>query len=72
MFKNFCPVSDNQLFSFLISQVCKGPPQHEEICLGLFTLVLTEPAQAQKVSLPALSSRALLIESGDVVELMIS
>lgn len=31
------------------SQICKGTPQHEEICLGLFTLVLTEPAQAQKV-----------------------
>ncbi|XP_016161120.1 PREDICTED: integrator complex subunit 3, partial [Ficedula albicollis] len=29
-------------------QICKGTPQHEEICLGLFTLVLTEPAQAQK------------------------
>ncbi|NXD58808.1 INT3 protein, partial [Corvus moneduloides] len=28
--------------------ICKGTPQHEEICLGLFTLVLTEPAQAQK------------------------
>uniref|UniRef100_A0A803V2A9 Integrator complex subunit 3 n=1 Tax=Ficedula albicollis TaxID=59894 RepID=A0A803V2A9_FICAL len=26
----------------------QGTPQHEEICLGLFTLVLTEPAQAQK------------------------
>lgn len=24
------------------------PSQHEEICLGLFTHVLTEPAQAQK------------------------
>lgn len=30
-------------------QICKGTPQHEEICLGLFTLVLTDPAQAQKV-----------------------
>jgi len=32
-----------------LPQICKGTPQHEEICLGLFTLVLTEPAQAQKV-----------------------
>lgn len=32
-----------------LSQICKGTSQHEEICLGLFTLVLTEPAQAQKV-----------------------
>lgn len=43
-----------------MSQVCKGPPQHEEICLGLFTLVLTEPAQAQKVRLPALDPQTLL------------
>lgn len=33
----------------IFSQICKGTPQHEEICLGLFTLVLTDPAQAQKV-----------------------
>ena len=48
------------VFSFLLSQVCKGPPQHEEICLGLFTLVLTEPAQAQKVRLPTLAPYSLL------------
>lgn len=35
--------------SALLLQICKGTPQHEEICLGLFTLVLTEPTQAQKV-----------------------
>lgn len=40
------------------SQVCKGPPQHEEICLGLFTLVLTEPTQAQKVRPVTCSSGA--------------
>eukprot|EP00071_Canis_lupus_P043866 XP_022277423.1 integrator complex subunit 3 [Canis lupus familiaris] len=52
------PVAQEHRGSFLIvyasyaqslrKVVCKGPPQHEEICLGLFTLVLTEPAQAQK------------------------
>lgn len=31
------------------AQVCKGPQQHEEVCLGLFTLLLTEPPQAQRV-----------------------
>lgn len=30
-------------------QVCKGPQQHEEVCLGLFALLLTEPPQAQRV-----------------------
>ncbi len=30
-------------------QVCKGPQQHEEICLGLFGLLLTETTQAQRV-----------------------
>lgn len=35
---------------FLLPQVCKGAPQHEEVCLGLFTMILTEPAQAQKVT----------------------
>ena len=29
--------------------MCKGQQQHEEVCLGLFTLVLTEPTQAQRV-----------------------
>lgn len=33
----------------LILQVCKGPQQHEEVCLGLFALLLTEPPQAQRV-----------------------
>lgn len=42
-------IDNSFFFSFPVSQVCKGPPQHEEVCLGLFTLVLTEPAQAQKV-----------------------
>lgn len=32
-----------------VLQVCKGQQQHEEVCLGLFTLVLTEPPQAQRV-----------------------
>uniref|UniRef100_A0A8C2RD57 Integrator complex subunit 3 n=1 Tax=Capra hircus TaxID=9925 RepID=A0A8C2RD57_CAPHI len=42
-------VSEREANDALNAYVCKGPPQHEEICLGLFTLVLTEPAQAQKV-----------------------
>lgn len=33
-----------------VLQVCKGQQQHEEVCLGLFTLVLIEPTQAQRVS----------------------
>ncbi|TMS01384.1 Integrator complex subunit 3 [Larimichthys crocea] len=31
-----------------LEEVCKGQQQHEEVCLGLFTLVLTEPTQAQR------------------------
>uniref|UniRef100_A0A8C3IKJ1 Integrator complex subunit 3 n=1 Tax=Chrysemys picta bellii TaxID=8478 RepID=A0A8C3IKJ1_CHRPI len=41
-------VSEREANDALNAHVCKGAPQHEEICLGLFTLVLTEPAQAQK------------------------
>uniref|UniRef100_A0A8C7BBQ8 Integrator complex subunit 3 n=1 Tax=Neovison vison TaxID=452646 RepID=A0A8C7BBQ8_NEOVI len=41
-------VSEREANDALNAHVCKGPPQHEEVCLGLFTLVLTEPAQAQK------------------------
>ncbi|CAF92690.1 unnamed protein product, partial [Tetraodon nigroviridis] len=35
-----------------LEEVCKGQQQHEEVCLGLFTLVLTEPTQAQRVRIP--------------------
>ncbi|CAM5174588.1 unnamed protein product [Eretmochelys imbricata] len=41
-------VSEREANDALNAHVCKGAPQHEEICLGLFTLVLTEPTQAQK------------------------
>nr|XP_020666479.1 integrator complex subunit 3 [Pogona vitticeps] len=41
-------VSEREANDALNAHVCKGSPQHEEICLGLFTLILTEPAQAQK------------------------
>uniref|UniRef100_A0A8C2E044 Integrator complex subunit 3 n=1 Tax=Cyprinus carpio TaxID=7962 RepID=A0A8C2E044_CYPCA len=34
--------------SSFTAHVCKGPQQHEEVCLGLFTLLLTEPPQAQR------------------------
>lgn len=49
---------------FFPSQICKGTPQHEEICLGLFTLVLTEPAQAQKVRPCRSSIRARFCSPG--------
>ncbi|KAJ7307288.1 hypothetical protein JRQ81_009293, partial [Phrynocephalus forsythii] len=41
-------VSEREANDALNAHVCKGSPQHEEICLGLFTIILTEPAQAQK------------------------
>ncbi|XP_068026825.1 integrator complex subunit 3, partial [Melanerpes formicivorus] len=41
-------LSEREANDALNAHICKGTPQHEEICLGLFTLVLTEPAQAQK------------------------
>ncbi|XP_075438190.1 integrator complex subunit 3-like [Ascaphus truei] len=41
-------VSEREANDALNAYVCKGATQHEEICLGLFTLVLSEPAQAQK------------------------
>ncbi|KAG7253896.1 hypothetical protein CRUP_025299, partial [Coryphaenoides rupestris] len=31
-----------------LEEVCKGQQQHEDVCLGLFCLVLTEPNQAQR------------------------
>uniref|UniRef100_A0A8D2J5E3 Integrator complex subunit 3 n=1 Tax=Varanus komodoensis TaxID=61221 RepID=A0A8D2J5E3_VARKO len=41
-------VSEREANDALNAHVCKGAPQHEEICLGLFTLILLEPTQAQK------------------------
>ncbi|XP_066428560.1 integrator complex subunit 3 [Eleutherodactylus coqui] len=41
-------VSEREANDALNAYVCKGASQHEEVCLGLFTLVLSEPAQAQK------------------------
>ncbi|NWT76854.1 INT3 protein, partial [Prunella himalayana] len=41
-------LSEREANDALNAHICKGTPQHEEICLGLFTLVLTDPAQAQK------------------------
>lgn len=40
-------------------QVCKGQQQHEEVCLGLFTLVLIEASQAQRVSFSGISRNLL-------------
>ncbi|TDH15598.1 hypothetical protein EPR50_G00010550 [Perca flavescens] len=41
-------LSEREANDALTANVCKGPAQHEEVCLGLFSLVLTEPAQAQR------------------------
>ncbi|KAM5129498.1 integrator complex subunit 3-like [Mantella aurantiaca] len=41
-------VSEREANDALNAYVCKGPTQHEEVCLGLFTIVLSEPTQAQK------------------------
>ncbi|XP_026580556.1 integrator complex subunit 3-like [Pseudonaja textilis] len=41
-------LSEREANDALNAHVCKGAPQHEEVCLGLFTMILTEPAQAQK------------------------
>uniref|UniRef100_A0ACB8G6Z0 Integrator complex subunit 3 n=1 Tax=Sphaerodactylus townsendi TaxID=933632 RepID=A0ACB8G6Z0_9SAUR len=41
-------VSEREANDALNAYVCKGNPQHEEVSLGLFTMMLTEPAQAQK------------------------
>lgn len=44
-------VEQGQRSPAAVLQVCKGQQQHEEVCLGLFMLVLIEPPQAQRVSL---------------------
>ncbi|KAK7933478.1 hypothetical protein WMY93_004374 [Mugilogobius chulae] len=41
-------LSEREANDALTANVCKGQQQHEEVCLGLFTLILTEPAQAQR------------------------
>ncbi|XP_072284754.1 integrator complex subunit 3 [Pyxicephalus adspersus] len=41
-------VSEREANDALNAYVCKGPTQHEEVCLGLFTMVLSDPAQSQK------------------------
>uniref|UniRef100_A0A6Q2WS60 Integrator complex subunit 3 n=1 Tax=Esox lucius TaxID=8010 RepID=A0A6Q2WS60_ESOLU len=41
-------MSEREANDALTASVCKGPQQHEEVCLGLFALLLTEPAQAQR------------------------
>ncbi|XP_029282204.1 integrator complex subunit 3 [Cottoperca gobio] len=41
-------LSEREANDALTANVCKGPQQHEEVCLGLFSLVLTESAQAQR------------------------
>uniref|UniRef100_H3A5Q1 Integrator complex subunit 3 n=1 Tax=Latimeria chalumnae TaxID=7897 RepID=H3A5Q1_LATCH len=41
-------LSEREANDALNAHVCKGAQQHEEICLGLFTLILMEPSQAQK------------------------
>ncbi|KAM9776841.1 integrator complex subunit 3 isoform X2 [Syngnathus typhle] len=39
-------LSEREANDALTASACKG--QHEEVCLGLFALLLTEPAQAQR------------------------
>lgn len=41
-------LSEREANDALTASVCKGQQQHEEVCLGLFTLVLLEPPQAQR------------------------
>ncbi|XP_041099037.1 integrator complex subunit 3-like [Polyodon spathula] len=42
-------LSEREANDALTAHVCKGAQQHEEVCLGLFSILLAEPAQAQKV-----------------------
>uniref|UniRef100_A0A3P9KN34 Integrator complex subunit 3 n=1 Tax=Oryzias latipes TaxID=8090 RepID=A0A3P9KN34_ORYLA len=41
-------LSEREANDALNASVCKGQQQHEEVCLGLFTLVLIEASQAQR------------------------
>ncbi|XP_051992722.1 integrator complex subunit 3 [Xyrauchen texanus] len=41
-------LSEREANDALTAHVCKGPQQHEEVCLGLFALLLTETSQAQR------------------------
>ncbi|KAM6973655.1 integrator complex subunit 3 [Aplochiton taeniatus] len=41
-------LSERESNDALTANVCKGAQQHEEVCLGLFGLALTEPSQAQR------------------------
>ncbi|XP_061905249.1 integrator complex subunit 3 isoform X2 [Entelurus aequoreus] len=41
-------LSEREANDALTANVCKGPQQHDEVCLGLFALLLTEPTQAQR------------------------
>ncbi|KAM8884511.1 integrator complex subunit 3 isoform X1 [Synchiropus splendidus] len=41
-------MSEREANDALTANVCKGPQQHEEVCLGLFTLILTDSSQAQR------------------------
>ncbi|XP_075922994.1 integrator complex subunit 3 isoform X3 [Petromyzon marinus] len=41
-------VSEREANDALTAHVCKGAPQHEETCLGLTAIILTDPAQAAR------------------------
>ncbi|XP_062897930.1 integrator complex subunit 3 isoform X1 [Mobula hypostoma] len=41
-------VSEREANDALNAHVCKGAQQHEEVCLGLLTMILVEPLQAQR------------------------
>ncbi|XP_067832119.1 integrator complex subunit 3 [Heptranchias perlo] len=41
-------VSEREANDAMNAHVCKGAQQHEEVCLGLLTMILMEPLQAQR------------------------
>ncbi|XP_058863303.1 integrator complex subunit 3 [Acipenser ruthenus] len=41
-------LSEREANDALTAHVCKGAQQHEEVCLGLFSILLAEPTQAQR------------------------
>ncbi|XP_018427857.1 PREDICTED: integrator complex subunit 3 isoform X1 [Nanorana parkeri] len=59
-------VSEREANDALNAYVCKGPTQHEEVCLGLYAMVLSDPAQAQK------SYRDLALVSRDGMNIVLN
>eukprot|EP00079_Xenopus_tropicalis_P018444 XP_004920126.1 PREDICTED: integrator complex subunit 3 [Xenopus tropicalis] len=63
-------MSEREANDALNAYVCKGATQHEEVCLGLFALVLTEPAQVQKVRYRLLLCARFALNPSSVALLM--